>query len=74
MIYTNMKELIKEKLGNKYPFVLDKIALHKETGDDYYSIIYNYMGTGIHIPVKLVDEKLCEEEGIKVWKTWSYKF
>lgn len=73
MIYTNMKELIKEKLGNEHPFVLDKIALHRVEGDDYYSIIYNYMGTGIHIPASDVDEELCEEEGIKIWKTWSYK-
>lgn len=53
-------------------FSPDKVALTFEEGDDYYGISYNYMGTGIHIPKEQIDEELCREQGVKVWKTWSY--
>ena len=67
-----------KKIGLK--FISDKIALTFEEGDDYYGISYNYMGTGIHIPKEQIDEaisrleeiELCKEQGVKIWKTWSY--
>jgi hypothetical protein len=69
-----MVKLIEEKLKSKnLKFDKEKVALTFEEGDDYYGISYNYMGTGIYIPTKDVDEEQCIEEGIKIWKTWTYR-
>jgi hypothetical protein len=69
-----MIDLVKEKLKSKnLKFDKEKVALTFEEGDDYYGISYNYMGTGIHIPLNKVDEEKCKEQGIKVWRTWTYK-
>ena len=65
-------DLIKAKI---YPRVFnkDKITLHITEGENYYSICYNSMGTGIHIPKEEVDEDECREFDIKIWKTWEFK-
>lgn len=68
-----MIDIISNKLADiGLKFNLDKIALTFTEGDNYYGISYNYMGTGIHIPIDQVNEELCNEQGIKIWKTWSY--
>ena len=68
-----MIELITNLLKTKnLIFDINKIALTLTEGDNYYGISYNYMGTGLHIPLEQIDEESCKEEGIKVWKTWSY--
>lgn len=69
-----MKTLISNLLNSKsLTFDINKIALTYTEGDTYYGISYNYMGTGLHIPVDQVNEEECNEEGIKIWKTWSYR-
>ena len=69
-----IKEKLKEKLSSlKLKFNKEKVALHLVEGDDYYGVCYNYMGTGIHIPVEEVNEEECKEEGITIWKTWTYQ-
>ena len=64
-----LKQLLKEK---NLSLNLDKIALNKDSQCDYYNVICNYMGTGIHIDANQVDEEQCKEEGITVWHTWTF--
>ena len=69
-----MIDLIKEKLKSKnLKFDKEKVALTFEEGDDYYGVTYNYMGTGIHIPLNEINEEKCCEQGIKIWKTWTFQ-
>lgn len=66
-------EQLKTLLSTEYIDV-SKINLHKDSTDNYYSIIYNYMGTGIHIPENEVDEFEFENNRIGIWKTWTMNF
>ena len=51
-----MKTLISNLLNSKsLTFDINKIALTYTEGDTYYGISYNYMGTGLHIPVDQVN-------------------
>lgn len=69
-----MIELIKNKLASVgLTYNPEKVALTYTEGDNYYGISYNYMGTKLHIPKEDVNEELCEENGIKIFKTWTYK-
>lgn len=65
---------LKNELKNKgFKFIPNKIALHIIEGENYYSVCYDYMGTGIHLPINEVDEDEFRNQGIRIWKTWSYK-
>lgn len=66
-------EQLKTLLSTEYIDV-SKINLHKDSVDKYYSVIYNYMGTGIHIPESEVNEFEFENNQIGIWKTWTMNF
>lgn len=67
------KQIIEEvkKITSVNTIDISKLKLHKDNLDDYYSVMYNYMGTGIHIPKDEVDEFEFEKNGIGIWKTWT---
>lgn len=52
---------------------LSKLKLHKDSADDYYSVLYDCMGTGIHIPQKDIDESEFTKNGITIWRTWTFE-
>lgn len=66
-------EQLKKLLATDYIDVA-KISLNKDSIDNYYSVIYNYMGTGIHIPEEEVNELEFEQKQIQIWKTWTMNF
>lgn len=51
---------------------INKLKLHKDSIDNYYSIVYNCMGTGIHIPEEEINEMEFFKNGIEIWRTTSY--
>ena len=51
---------------------INKLKLHKDSIDEYYSVVYNFMGTGIHIPADEIDEFEFIKNGIGIWKTTTY--
>ncbi len=53
---------------------MSKIKLHKDSIDNYYSVLYDCMGTGIHIPKNEVDEVEFEKNGFTIWRTWTFNF
>lgn len=75
IIYTEQQKEIIEKVK---AFIgtpnidISKLKLHKDSIDDYYSIVYNFMGTGIHVPADEIDEFEFTKNGIGIWKTTTY--
>lgn len=67
----NILSTISDKIGIQATDI-DKVKLSKINVDNYYGVIYNFMGTGIHIPENEVDELEYIKEGIGIWKTCSY--
>lgn len=78
--YKDMSELQKKivdivasSLGYSVTSIeFDKIKLHKDSLDNYYSILYNCMGIGVHLDKKEVDEEEFAKNNIEIWHTASY--
>lgn len=66
--------IVSEKRGNVSinNIDIDKIALHKDSIDDYYSVIYDFTPIGVHINYKEIDEGECQRNSIKIWHTWTW--
>lgn len=75
IIFTEQQKEIIEKVKT---FVginnvdIEKLKLHKDSVDDYYSVVYNFMGTGIHIPKDEINEMEFIKNGIEIWRTTTY--
>ena len=67
-------------IGGSYATVLTEkgykivhtVAIMVKEKDNEYKVSQNYMSTGISFGMNELDLTDLENDGIKIWRTWSY--